>query len=247
MGRFTGRVALVTGAASGIGRAVCQRLVAEGAVVVGADVVETALKEVADELGPAFTGLVVDVSSREACVDAVAAVVAAHGRLDVLGNVAGLTDSKHATDYTEADYRRVMGVCADGPFFLAQAALPHLVETSGSMVNVASNSGLQGVPYVVPYSMAKGAIVAMTRSLALEYAKTGVRINAIAPGGTLSGITRSFSRPADVDVELAGRSQGYRGINTAEEVAAFFAFVASDEAPGIHGAILTIDRGLTAG
>ncbi|HWI43174.1 MAG TPA: SDR family oxidoreductase [Nocardioides sp.] len=246
-GRFTGKVALVTGAASGIGLAVCRRLVAEGATVVGADIARDPLAELVGELGSAFSPYVLDIADREACFSAVASTVAGHGRLDVLGNVAGFTQSKHAVDYSEEEYRRLMAVCADGAFFLAQAALPHLVESSGSLVNVASNSGVQGVPYVVPYSMAKGAIVAMTRSLAVEYAKTGVRINAIAPAGTLTGIVRTFSRPDDVDPELAGRTQGFRGINTAEEVAAFFAFVASDEAPGIHGAILTIDRGVTAG
>ncbi len=112
-------------------------------------------------------------------------------------------------------------------------------------MNIASNAGLQGVAYIVPYSMSKGAVVAFTRSLALELVKTPVRVNVIAPAGTNTNIGNSMDLPDTIDFELMARMAGYRGMNEPEEVAALFAFVASDEAPGIHGAILRIDRGLT--
>lgn len=248
--RFTGRVAFVTGAGNGIGRAVCRRLAAEGATVVGADVDEESLRSVAEEItgaGGNFHGDAVDIGSREACFAAIERCVAAHGRLDVLGNVAGIARAEHFTEISEELYRRVMAVNLDGPFFLAQAAMPHLLATNGSLVNIASNSGVQGVAYLTAYSATKAALVGLTRSLAVEYAKTGVRVNCIAPAGTSTRLTATFERPADIDIDLAMRSAGFRGMNNPDEVAALFAFVASDEAPGVHGAVLTIDRGLTAG
>jgi meso-butanediol dehydrogenase/(S,S)-butanediol dehydrogenase/diacetyl reductase len=248
--RFAGKVALITGAGNGIGRAVCCRLATEGATVVGVEIDEESLRGVEGEIrdaGGSFDGLVVDIGDRAACIGAVEHCVREHGRLDVVGNVAGIARAEHFTDTDEDLYRRLMAVNADGPFFLSQAAMPHLVAARGNLVNVASNSAIQGVAYLVAYSMTKAAIVALTKSLAMEYAKNDVRVNAIAPGGTSTRLTETFVRPADMDIDLAMRSAGFRGLNEPDEVAALFAFVASDEASGIHGAVLTIDRGLTAG
>ena len=248
--RFDGKVAFLTGAASGIGRAVAIRLAAEGATVVGADIHTERLAEVASEItasGGAFTPTELDVSDRARCFAAIADTVAAHGRLDVLGNIAGIAMGDHFTDFDEERYRRLMAVNVDGAFFLSQAAIPHLLETDGNIVNIASNAGVTGVAYLVPYSMAKGAIVNLTKSLAMEYIRTGLRVNAIAPAGTVTNIADNFSLPADIDVELATRMSGFRGSNEPEEVAALFALVASEEAPGIHGAVLRIDRAVTVG
>jgi NAD(P)-dependent dehydrogenase (short-subunit alcohol dehydrogenase family) len=247
--RFAGKVACVSGAGNGIGRAVCRRLAAEGAVVVGLDVDEACLHTLEQEIveaGGRCQPIVVDISSRAACFDAVARCVETNGRLDVLGNVAGIVGTGHFTEIDEDAYRRLVAVNLDGTFFLAQAAMPHLLASNWNLVNIASNSALQGVAYLSAYSATKGAVVALTKSLALEYVKSGVRINAIAPAGTITALTRGFTLPADVDGELAVRPRGHRGANQPEEVAALFAFVASDEASGIHGAVLTIDRGLTA-
>jgi NAD(P)-dependent dehydrogenase (short-subunit alcohol dehydrogenase family) len=225
-------------------------LAAEGATVVGADVNAERVSAVADEVtaaGGRFHGVTLDVTSRAACFDAIEACVAQFGQLDVLGNVAGVTTADHFTDVSEENYRWLMAVCADGPFFLSQAAIPHLLKTKGNIVNVASNSGLQGVAYIVPYSMTKGAIISLTRSLAMEYLKSGVRVNAIAPGATMTNIADNFHRPEDIDTDLSGRTHLMGGINQAEDVAAFFAFVAADEAAGVNGAILPVDRALTTG
>jgi meso-butanediol dehydrogenase / (S,S)-butanediol dehydrogenase / diacetyl reductase len=249
-GRFNGKVAFITGAAGGMGRAISQRLASEGATVVGADLDAAGLKETAGsiaEAGGRFEPVELDVSSPAACRQAIDDCVAAQGRLDILGNVAGISRAEHVTDVTVERYRQMMAVNVDGCFFLAQAAIPHLLETDGSLINIASNAGLMGQAYTVVYCMTKGAIVQMTRALAMEYVKTGLRVNAIAPAGTVTGMTANFEIPADIDPQLMFMYSGFRGMNDASEVGALFAFLASDECEGIHGAIVSADRGVTAG
>jgi meso-butanediol dehydrogenase / (S,S)-butanediol dehydrogenase / diacetyl reductase len=141
----------------------------------------------------------------------------------------------------------MMGVNVDACFFLAQAAIPHLLETEGNIVNIASNAGLMGQAYTVAYCMTKGAIVQLTKALAMEYAKTPLRVNAIAPGGVDTSLSRNFQMPSDVDFELMARYTGFRAMGASDDIAAMFALVASDEGRSIHGAILSVDRGITAG
>lgn len=246
MERFRGKVALVTGAGSGIGRAVALRLVAEGAAVLGVDVDGERLEATGERAGDAFTAHRADLGDPAACRQAVEACTTALGRLDVLGNVAGIFRAHHAVDVTEAEYRRILAVNLDAPFFLAQAAIPHLLEQNGNIVNVASNSGLQGIPYALPYAISKGGVVQLTRALAVEHLKHPLRVNAIAPAGTNTDIATGATFPPDVDVTLMGRMSGLRGMAEPEEVASLFAFLASDEAKSVTGAIYTIDNGLTA-
>jgi meso-butanediol dehydrogenase/(S,S)-butanediol dehydrogenase/diacetyl reductase len=247
--RFAGKVALVTGAGSGIGRAVALRLAAEGATVFAVDIDQARLGETVATSGTAarMTAHVADLADPDACRAVVAACVDAHGRLDVLGNIAGISRAEHFTDVSVEDYRRMMAVNVDAYFFLAQAAVPHLLESSGNIVNIASNSGLMGQAYTVTYCMSKGAVVQMTRSLAMEYVKTPMRVNAIAPGGTNTALVQNFQMPADVDFELVRPYVAFRPAAEPEEIATLFAYVASDEARSVHGAILSIDNALTAG
>ncbi len=249
-GRFAGKVALLTGAASGIGRATAVRLSAEGARIFAHDISAAGLASLRDEITAAGGDVTVrdgDISDRDECQATVADCVAVFGRLDVLGNIAGIARAEHFGDVPEDAYRRMMGVNVDGPFFMAQAAIPHLIETGGNLVNIASNAGLMGCAYTVVYTMTKGAIVQMTRSLAMEYVKTPIRVNAIAPGGIATSLTTNFEIPSDIDFDLMAPYTGFRDMGTAEDIAALFAFVASDEAASVHGAILSSDRGLTAG
>jgi NAD(P)-dependent dehydrogenase (short-subunit alcohol dehydrogenase family) len=140
----------------------------------------------------------------------------------------------------------MMGVNLDGYFFLAQAAIPHLLESEGNIVNLASNAGLMGQAYTVVYCMTKGAVVQMTKALAMEFIKTKLRVNAIAPAGTLTNLVMNYQMPEDIDVELM-RYSGFRGLTEADEVAELFAFIASDTGKSIHGAVFSIDNGVTAG
>ena len=246
-GRFEGRAALITGAGSGIGRATALRLANEGARVLAVDFNEAALKETAEMGGEAILARPTDVTVVAECQAAVAEAVQQFGKLDILGNVAGIGGNAHVTEVTEAEYRRMFAVNVDAYFFLAQAAIPHLLEQNGVIVNIASNAGLMGQAYSVLYTMTKGAVVQLTRSLAMEYIKKPLRVVAIAPGGTDTALVRNFSMPDDVDWDLVGRYTSPRGFAKPEDIAALFCFLASDEAKNIHGAIVSSDNGITAG
>ena len=250
MTRFEGKVALVTGAGSGIGRAVTRRLASEGARVFGHDLNAAGLEETAGlvrEAGGTMEVRAGDVSSAAECRATVEAAVEAFGRLDVLGNVAGIGRAEHFTEVSEADYRRMMGVNVDGYVFMSQAAIPHLLHEGGCIVNIASVAGLMGQAYTVLYCVTKGAVVQLTRALAMEYVKTPLRVNAIAPGGIDSNLTATFAIPEDVDFDLMAPYSGVRGMGRPEDIATLFAFLASDEAVNVHGSIMTSDRGVTAG
>jgi NAD(P)-dependent dehydrogenase (short-subunit alcohol dehydrogenase family) len=248
--RYAGKVALITGAASGIGRATAVRLAGEGATVVGVDIntagLDAAAKQVA-EAGGTFVSRTADVSVRDTCRQIVADTVRDQGRLDVLGNIAGVIRMSHFAEMSEEDYRFMMGTNIDGYVWLSQAAIPHLIETSGNIVNIASNAGLMGQAYTVAYCTSKGAVVNFTKALAMEYMKSPIRVNAIAPAGTATALSDGVVFPDDPDWQLVGRYSGMRDMAAAEDIAALFAFLASPEARNIHGAILSTDGGVTAG
>lgn len=245
-GRFEGKVALVTGAASGVGRATAQRLAAEGATVWGIDVDGDGLAGTADGEDRIRTR-VADISSQAACQAAVAACVEADGRLDVVANVAGVLRSGHLADLTEADLGLMWGVNVAGMLWMCQASIPHLVQTDGAIINIASNAGLMGVAYHAGYAATKGAVVNLTRSLAMEFIRTGVRINCVAPGGVKTPMSRGAQLPEDVDWDLVKPYMGFRAMSRPEEIAEVIVFLASPAAVAVHGAVLSADTGITTG
>jgi len=250
MTRFMNKVAFLTGVASGVGRATAIRLAAEGATVFGVDVNDDGMTETSSLLDTSAGGSLstrqVDVRSVSEIRAAVDACVEAHGGIDIVGNIAGVAKQHHLRDVTEAEWDLMNEINLKGPFFIAQATLPHLVERHGALINIASNAGLMGQAYTVPYCATKGAIVNMTRALAMEFVKTGVRINAIAPGGIDTPLVHNFQLADDIDFSLMQNHIGYREPSSPEQIAGFFAFLASDDAANIHGSILSADGGLTA-
>jgi NAD(P)-dependent dehydrogenase (short-subunit alcohol dehydrogenase family) len=245
--RFEGKVALVTGAASGMGRATAVRLSSEGASVFGVDVNETGLKETADLCAGPFASRVTDIRSRDECHAAVSECVEHFGGLDVLTNVAGVLRLGHVPDVTEEEFRLVFDVNVGGTYWMCQAAIPHLVERRGNIVNVASNAGLMGAAYTTVYGASKAAVVNLTRCLAMEFVKAPIRVNAVAPGGVDTPMTAASPLPDDVDWKLVAPYMGFRDMGKPEALAAVIAFVASDEASQMHGSIVSADSGLTAG
>ncbi len=240
-------MAFVTGAASGIGRATAILLAADGAKVVGADIDEDALAHTAELIGDHFAPLTLDVADRAACRHAISETVAMHGQLDVLANIAGVARSEHLVDVTEEQWRQMWGVNVDGMFWLCQAAIPHLLKTGGNIVNIASNAGIMGQAYTVNYCATKGAVITMTKAMAMEYVKSPLRINAVAPGGTDTNLVANFAIPDGIDFDLMGRYTSARGFSSPEDLAKVITFVASPDAAAIHGAIISADNGITAG
>ena len=250
MNRFAGKVALVTGAASGIGRATALRLASEGARVFATDIIDAALAEAVAAIAAGGGEAVahrLDVADPAACRDAVAAAVARFGQLDVLCNVAGILQWGHVTDISEADWNRIVAINLSSVFFLSQAAIPHLLATRGVIVNMASAAAVRGQAYTSPYCATKAAVVALTKSMAVEYAKRGLRVVALAPGGVKTPLATAVTFPDDFDVALIQKLMPLTEMAEPEEIAAAVAYLASPEARYVNGAILSIDGAQTAG
>lgn len=248
MERFAGRVAVVTGGGSGLGRAVSHRLASEGATVAVVDLAEDAAEKVAAEIaerGGSAQAVAADVSNPTSASAAVA-TAAELGRPQVLVNCAGIGGFAHSADESFERWSAIIAVNLTGTFLMAQAALPHLLDGGGAIVNVASNAGLMGQPYSAAYCASKGGVVNLTRALAVEYIKRGVRVNAVAPGGMNTPMIAGFSMPEGVDLAEFARITSPLGYAEPEELAGLIAFVASDDARYMVGSIVSMDGGITA-
>jgi meso-butanediol dehydrogenase/(S,S)-butanediol dehydrogenase/diacetyl reductase len=235
MRRFERRVALVSGAASGIGAAVSSRLSDEGATVVRSDVTRIE------------GGIVCDVRDAEDCASAVRSVLDRHERLDVLVNVAGIAIPRRIAATTPDEWRAVLEVNLTGTFLLSQAALNPLVESKGTIVNMASVAGMRATPYNAAYCASKGGVIMLTKSMALELASSGVRVNAVCPSAVDTPFLRGFRLPADADMALLARSTSPMGrVIEVAEVAAAVAYLASDDAATVSGTTLVLDGAATA-
>jgi meso-butanediol dehydrogenase/(S,S)-butanediol dehydrogenase/diacetyl reductase len=247
--RFTDRVALVTGAGSGIGRATARRLAAEGAAVVAVDVNEDGLAETVGsitETGGTAAAHRTDVRDPDACRAVVAETVAGHGRLDVLANIAGVVRLGHAADLADEEWRLIQDVNLAGPWFLSQAALPHLEETGGNVVNLASAAGVIGQAYTAAYCASKGGLVLLTKALAVEFAGRGIRFNAVCPGMVNTPLN-DFDMVDGLDSRLMAKLLPLMAGAEPDEIATLVAYLASDEARYVTGAAISIDGGQTAG
>jgi len=253
--RFTDKVAIVTGAASGIGKATAARLVAEGAKVLASDISDDALdlsvKEVNEGAGPGGEAVahVADVADEAQAAGTVEAAIGRWGRLDGLVNIAGILRTVRTHECDLETWNRVIGVNLTGTFLMCRAALPHLIESKGAIVNAASTSSSFGHPWMGAYAASKGAIAAFTHTLAVEYCLDGVRVNAVAPGSVTSGITDNVAFPADLTKDegrLVRRIMSPTGFGAPEEIASVVAMLASSDGRHITGEIIRIDGGTHA-
>ncbi|MCA9680279.1 MAG: SDR family oxidoreductase [Myxococcales bacterium] len=245
MKRFDGKIALVTGAASGIGRATALRLAEEGAAVACLDRSEAVTETVAaiEALDRPALGHVADISSEDAVAAAVAAVLGKFDRLDVLCNVAGILRADHTHELTLENWDTVLRVNLTGTFLMCRAALPHLVKTKGCLVNTSSTAALGSHPWMAAYAASKGGILSMTRSIAVEYVKQGVRANCVCPGGVATPLHGQFRLPKGADAELLRGAMPMVAYVGPEHAASVIAFLASDDARYITGTEIRADGG----
>jgi NAD(P)-dependent dehydrogenase (short-subunit alcohol dehydrogenase family) len=252
MGRLTGRIAFVTGGARGIGRAIVEKFAAEGATVRFVDVDADVGCETARELSAA--GMAVDFSRADVTAEAevqraIDSVVARHGTLDILVNNAGVNAYFDATEMTGDEWDRVFAVDLKGAWLCAKHALrPMKLARRGSIVNIASIHATLTIAGMFPYAAAKAGMLGLTRSLALEYAPMGIRVNAVLPGYTRTRLIEEWlsTQPDPVEAERRALAiQPLRRMATPAEIANVVAFVASDEASAMTGASLAADCGLS--
>jgi dihydroanticapsin dehydrogenase len=251
--RVAGRVAIVTGAASGIGEASAIRLAEEGASVICADLNGQGAADVAAAIvasGGTAIAYTIDISDSSQCDAIVAKAVDTYGAIDILVNNAGVNLPGVFHEVTNATIEKTLSVNVMGAMYLTRAALPHMLKNSrGSIVNMSSVNGLVSEPFLSVYSASKGAIVMFTRGIALDYAKTGIRCNAICPGWVDTPINHAHAKM------LGGLDHVYKTIDsfqpigrpgTSREIANVVLFLASDEASFMTGSIVSADGGMTA-
>jgi NAD(P)-dependent dehydrogenase (short-subunit alcohol dehydrogenase family) len=248
--RIAGKVAIITGSGSGIGRATALLFAREGAQVVVVDIHEKDAVQTAEDAGRAGGSalpLQADVSSHSDCVSIVAKTIEAYGRVDILFNNAGVSSFKPVVETDEVEIDYVLGTNVKSVFFLSQATIPYMKrQGNGSIINNASITGIVGAPGMAVYATSKGAIITLTRTMALEHAEDGIRVNCICPASVDTPMLRSSLGRA-TDPEYA-RAQNIKRhplgrLGTPEDIAYFALFLASDESSFVTGGTHVVDGG----
>lgn len=241
--RFDGKVALVTGAARGIGKATAIRLAQEGARVVIADIDEAGLTSTLAELPDGFA-LRLDLGD-PASIEAVVNQAAEWGgKLDVLCNVAGILRTSHSHEMPLDLWDQIIRINLTGTFLMCRAAIPHLLKSRGNIVNLSSTAAIAGHPWMAAYSASKGGILSMTRALASEYVKRKIRINAVLPGGIDTPMHGDFAVPEGGDATILMKMTPMVRYVGPEYAASVVAFLASDDARYINGGAIRVDGGM---
>jgi len=244
MRRFEGKVALITGAASGIGRATANRLADEGASLFCVDVEATGLEAAAEDartFGARAETAICDVSDPGAVARAIATCVDRFARLDVLCNIAGILRMDNTHELSLDHWNRVLAVNLTGTFLVSQAALPHLLASKGNIVNTSSTSALAGMPWCAAYAASKGGVLALTRTFAIEYGKRGLRANVVCPGSIDTPMNNADLIPKDADKKLLYRAMPLDRFRGPETVASVIAMLASEDGAHINGESIRVD------
>ena len=242
-------VALISGASSGIGAATAIAFAEAGWDVMAAGRDEGRLEEVADvsENISTWSG---ELTESDDCDELVADTIDEFGQIDCLVNCAGVIVRATVADTSDDDWRTTMAINLDAPFFLSRAALPHLLRSTGSIVNIASDWGLKGGARAAAYCVSKGAIIQLTRAMAIDHASDGLRVNAVCPGDIDTPMLANEAEEHDIDLDeylaQAAEESPNGRIGTPEEVAALVLFLASDVATHITGTAIPIDGGGSA-
>lgn len=248
MARFDGKVVMVTGAGSGIGRHTALRFAAEGAAVACLDITgaeEATSADIVDSGAKAMAARC-DVADEASVRSAVSATVESLGTPHVVCNIAGVGKFTHTVDVELSEWDRIVSINMTGTFLMCRETIPYLLENRGNVVNVASTAGVIGQPYSAAYCASKGGVIMLTKALAVEYLERGVRFNAVAPGGVETPILASFMPPEGSSNKLVARLMSPMGLAKPEEIAALVAFIASDEARYMNGSVVTMDGAITA-
>jgi NAD(P)-dependent dehydrogenase (short-subunit alcohol dehydrogenase family) len=248
MQRFNGKHILITGAANGIGRATALRLANEGGHVFCVDISDAQLAETVElirQTGGKADSTICNVGSLESIQATVKLALEKMGSLDVLVNVAGVIKMENFERSTDDNWHRIIGINLTGTYWMCREAIPHLLASKGNIVNVSSTSALRGLPWSAAYAASKGGVSAMTKSIAVEFAKQGLRANTVCPGSISTGMNNQHTLPEKMDFSLIPRIDAMMGAKGPEYVAAVIALLASEEDGGhITGSEYVMDGGI---